>query len=114
MLFRVGETREVPVERFEWHHSFIDCTRHLIDVLGKGGEPLLDGATGKAVLQFSLAAHLSALEGREVRPDQVKPRVVLISPPRQTRQASAAKGPPQVFKPNEQLAVHSCSANTVA
>ncbi len=72
MLFRDGETREIPVERFEWHHSFIDCTRHLIDVLHQGGEPLLDGSAGKAVLQFSLAAHLSALEGREVRPDEVK------------------------------------------
>jgi len=33
---------------------------------------VLDGATGKAVLQFSLAAHLSAAEGREVRPDDVR------------------------------------------
>jgi predicted dehydrogenase len=71
MLFRDGETREIPVERFEWHDSFIDCTQHLIDVLQKGGEPRLDGPTGKAVLQFSLAAHLSAAEGREVRPDEV-------------------------------------------
>ena len=71
MLFRDGKTTEIPVERFEWHDSFVDCTRHLIDVLQQGGEPVLDGATGKAVLQFALAAHISAREGREVRPDSV-------------------------------------------
>jgi predicted dehydrogenase len=72
MLFRDGKTYEIPVERFEWHDSFVDCTRHLIDVLHHGGEPVLDGPTGMAVLQFSLAAHISAREGREVCPDDVK------------------------------------------
>ena len=69
--FREGRTDEIPVERCEWHDSFVDCTRHLFDVLRDGGEPVLDGSTGKAVLQFSLAAHISAREGREVRPDAV-------------------------------------------
>jgi len=32
---------------------------------------MLDGPTGKAVLQFALAAHISAREGREVQPDGV-------------------------------------------
>lgn len=72
MLFRDGKTTEVPVERCEWHDSFIDCTRHLIEVLQSGGTPVLDGPTGKAVLQFTLAAHISAREGREVRPDEVR------------------------------------------
>jgi predicted dehydrogenase len=72
MLFRDGKTTAIEVERFEWHDSFIDCTRHLIDVLRDGGQPVLDGTTGKAVLQFSLAAHISAREGREVRPDEVR------------------------------------------
>jgi predicted dehydrogenase len=72
VLFRDGVTREIPVERFEWHDSFIDCTRHLIDVLHGNGEPMLDGPTGRAVLQFALAAHVSAREGREVRPEEVQ------------------------------------------
>ena len=63
MLFRDGKTTAVPVERFEWHDSFIDCTRHLIDVLAKGGQPRLDGPSGKAVLQFVLAAHISHGKG---------------------------------------------------
>ena len=33
---------------------------------------LIDGPTGKAVLQFTLAALQSAATGREVRPDDVK------------------------------------------
>ena len=70
-MFRDGKTTPIPVERVEWHDSVIDCTRHLLDVLRFGGEPVLDGTTGKAVLQFSLAAHLSANESREVRPDEV-------------------------------------------
>ncbi|MEJ5310578.1 MAG: Gfo/Idh/MocA family oxidoreductase [Anaerolineae bacterium] len=71
MLFRDGKTTAIPVERVEWHDSFVDCTRHLIEVLRHGGQPVLDGPTGKAVLQFTLAAQISAREGREVRPDEV-------------------------------------------
>ncbi|MGD8626651.1 MAG: Gfo/Idh/MocA family oxidoreductase [Anaerolineae bacterium] len=72
MMFRDGQTVEVPVDRCEWHDSFIDCTQHLIDVLHGGGAPVLDGPTGRAVLQFTLAAHVSAAEGREVCPDEVR------------------------------------------
>jgi hypothetical protein len=68
MLFKDGKTKAVPVERFEWHDSFIDCTRHLLDVLSKGGQPRLDGPTGRKVLAFALAAQVSARERREVYP----------------------------------------------
>jgi predicted dehydrogenase len=71
MMFRDGKTTAIPVEGVEWHDSFIACTRHLIGVLRDGGEPVLDGPTGKAVLQFTLAALVSAREGGEVRPDDV-------------------------------------------
>lgn len=71
MIFRDGITNTIPVERVEWHDSFIDCTRHLIDVLRNGGQPVLDGPTGRKVLQFSLAAHISAEKGGEVCPDDV-------------------------------------------
>jgi predicted dehydrogenase len=71
MMFRDGETRAIPVDRVEWHDSFIDCTRHLLSAIQTGAEPVLDGPAGKAVLQFSIAAHESARTGREVRPDDV-------------------------------------------
>ncbi|MGD8489347.1 MAG: Gfo/Idh/MocA family oxidoreductase [Anaerolineae bacterium] len=72
MMFRDGVTTEIPVDRVEWHHSFIDCTRHLIDALHHGRQPVLDGPSAKTVLQLSLAAHISARQGREVRPDDVQ------------------------------------------
>jgi predicted dehydrogenase len=72
MLYKDGKTTPIPVERVEWHDSFIDCTRHLIEVLKSGGPPVLDGETGKAVLQFALAAQISAREQREVYPELVR------------------------------------------
>ena len=68
-LFRDGVTKTIPVQRIQWHDSFIDCTRHLIEVLRSGGRPKLDGATGRCVQAFVEAAHLSARQSREVRPD---------------------------------------------
>ena len=72
MLFKDGKTTPIPVEGVEWHDSFIAATRDCIVKLKKGGQPCLDGRTGKAVLQFSLAALESAASGREVRPEEVK------------------------------------------
>lgn len=71
MLFKDGQTTAVPVPRDEWQHSFIDSTRYLLDVLRQGGRPLLDGETGKAVLQFVLVAHQSAAAGQAVAPDDI-------------------------------------------
>jgi predicted dehydrogenase len=71
MLFKDGKTTPVPVEGVEWHDSFIAATRNLIHTLRTGGKPALDGPTGKAVLQLTLAALQSAATGREVRPDDV-------------------------------------------
>lgn len=72
MLFRDGQTAPVPVEGTEWHDSFAATTVDFIEKLKTGGQPRLDGPTGKAVLQFTLAALQSAATGREVRPDEVK------------------------------------------
>lgn len=72
MLFKDGKTTAIPVEGVEWHDSFIATTHDFIDKLKTGGQPRLDGPSGKAVLQFTLAALQSAATGREVRPDEVK------------------------------------------
>ncbi len=68
-LFKDGKTTPIPVEGVEWHDSFIAATRDCIEKLKTGKQPQLDGPTGKAVLQFSLAALQSAATGREVRPE---------------------------------------------
>jgi predicted dehydrogenase len=72
MLFKDGKTTPIPVEGVEWHDSFIATTQDFIEKLKTGGQPRLDGPTGKAVLQFTLAALQSAASGKEVRPDEVK------------------------------------------
>jgi predicted dehydrogenase len=72
MLFKDGKTSPVEVEGVEWHDSFIATTQDFIEKLKTGGQPRLDGPTGKAVLQFTLAALQSAATGREVRPVDVK------------------------------------------
>jgi predicted dehydrogenase len=72
MLFKDGKTTAIPVEGVEWHDSFIATTRDFIEKLKSGGQPRLDGLTGKAVLQFTLAALQSAATGKEVRPDDVR------------------------------------------
>jgi predicted dehydrogenase len=72
MLFKDGKTSPVPVDGVEWHDSFIAATRDCIEKLQTGQQPRLDGLTGKAVLQFALAALHSAAQGREIRPDDVK------------------------------------------
>lgn len=71
VLYKDGKLQPVPVEGVTWADSFIDATHHMIDVIQNGGDPKLDGPTGKAVLQMTLAAQLSAREGREVDPETV-------------------------------------------
>ncbi len=71
MLFKDGKTTAIPVQGVEWHDSFIAATVDLIEKLKHGGQPRLDGPTGKAVLQISLAALESARAGREVRTSDV-------------------------------------------
>jgi predicted dehydrogenase len=72
MLFKDGKTNAIPVEGVEWHDSFIAATQDCIEKLNKGEQPRLDGPTGKAVLQFTLAALQSAANGKEVRPEEVE------------------------------------------
>jgi predicted dehydrogenase len=71
ILFKDGKTTPIPVKGVAWHDSFIDCTQHMFDVLHRGEAPRLSGQTGKAVLQFTLAALMSAEKGREVKVDEV-------------------------------------------
>jgi predicted dehydrogenase len=72
MLFKDGKTTPIPVNGVEWHDSFTATTIDFIEKLKTGGQPRLNGPTGKAVLQFTLAALQSAETGQEVRPDDVK------------------------------------------
>lgn len=71
VLYREGETVPVAVDRVDWIESFVDCTSHLIDVIVKGGEPVLNGVQGKDVLRTALAVQRSAREGREIEVKEI-------------------------------------------
>jgi len=71
VLFKDGKTTPIPVQGVEWHDSFVATTVDCIEKLKTGKQPRLDGATGKAVLQFTLAALQSAATGREVKTEEV-------------------------------------------
>lgn len=66
LLYCDGKTHEIPVQRYDWADSFVDCTRHFANVLHRGGEPCLSGEDGKTVTLLALGAEQSAREGREV------------------------------------------------
>ena len=68
MLFKDGATTPIPVKGVEWHDSFIAATLDMIEILKTSEQPRRDDPTGKAVMQFSLAAIESARMGREIRP----------------------------------------------
>ncbi|MBN2257172.1 MAG: Gfo/Idh/MocA family oxidoreductase [Anaerolineaceae bacterium] len=72
MLFKDGKTIPIPVGGVEWHDSFTACTHGLIEQLMGGKPARLDGPTGKAVLQFTLAALQSSRTGKEVHVKDVK------------------------------------------
>lgn len=66
LIYTDGKTESIRVQRTDWADSFIDCTRHLIEVLRHGGEPCLTGQEGRLITELALAAHQSAELGREV------------------------------------------------
>jgi hypothetical protein len=75
MLFKDGMASDVPVDRYEWHDSFVDCTLDLTEVLIRGGEPQLSGDTGRRCSYFQ--SPRISLRGRwEKKPDVIEGEVV--------------------------------------
>lgn len=60
---KLTEYRDVPTG---WEQSFILSTRHYLDALRTGGEPVLTARQARQVLRFALAAEESARIGRPV------------------------------------------------
>ena len=49
-----------------WERSFVHATRHAVEALRAGSQPLLSGRDAREVLRFALAAEASARRGRSV------------------------------------------------
>ncbi|MFX1456836.1 MAG: Gfo/Idh/MocA family protein [Promethearchaeota archaeon] len=72
VIFKDGEIESFTDIERDWKYGFINSTKHFIDVIKNGGEPILSGEEGMYTVQFSLAAIVSSMEGREVSPDEIR------------------------------------------
>lgn len=72
VVFRDGKVESFSDMERDWKYSFINSTKHFIDVMKNGGEPVLTGEQGKYVIKFSLAALRSSVVGKEMNPDEIK------------------------------------------
>jgi predicted dehydrogenase len=54
-----------------WSTSFVASTRHFIEVMKDGGEPIYTGEEGREVTRYAMAAYRSAREQRDVYLDEI-------------------------------------------
>jgi predicted dehydrogenase len=73
VLYRNGETRAWHDIPSDWADSFRAGTHEFIDALVEGRQPAQDVEDAAATLRFSIAAHVSACEQREVCLDEIGP-----------------------------------------
>ena len=72
VMYRDGVTTEFSDMETDWGASFIAGLHDFTDGIIRGRQPALTGEEGKVVLQICRAAQLSAKEGREVRPEEIR------------------------------------------
>jgi predicted dehydrogenase len=71
VLYRDGETRAFHALETDWASSFVRAGQDFVAAVREGRECTLSGSEAREVLQFSLAAHHSAREGREVHLEEI-------------------------------------------
>ena len=71
VLYRDGETRAFHALETDWASSFVRAGQDFVAAVREGRQCSLTGSEAREVLQFSLAAHRSAREGREVRVEEI-------------------------------------------
>ncbi len=59
-----------PQER-NWSTSFVGSTKHFIQVMKEGGEPIYTGEEGREITRYAMAAFVSAQESRDVYLDEI-------------------------------------------
>ncbi len=62
---------DITPETGHWSTSFIDSTRHFIQVVKSGGTPIFTGEDGKEITRYLMAAYVSAQENRDVYLDEI-------------------------------------------
>lgn len=76
VAFFVGGRVETPLEGMSkedrsWAISFVNSTKHFINVMQRGGRPICSGKEGKETLRCILASQISAQEKRDVYLDEI-------------------------------------------
>ena len=59
-----------PAER-NWSTSFVASTRHFMEVIKAGGEPIFTGEEGKEITRYVIAAYVSAQQKRDIPLDEI-------------------------------------------
>ncbi|MCX5734866.1 MAG: Gfo/Idh/MocA family oxidoreductase [candidate division NC10 bacterium] len=72
VMYRDGVTTEFSDMEADWGASFVAGVHDFTDAIVQGRQPALTGEEGRGVIQFCQAAQLSAKEGREVRPEEIR------------------------------------------
>ena len=75
IVFVDGKVRsylaDLPLHERNWSKSFVASTRDFIGAVLHGTKPRLTGEEGKKIKRYTIAAHLSAQERRDVSVDEV-------------------------------------------
>ena len=71
VIIRDGKVETYSDFEKDWKYSFINATKHFIEVVKGKGEPMLSGEQAKYILKFNLAAIKSAELGKEIYLDQL-------------------------------------------
>jgi hypothetical protein len=66
VILRDGKVETYSDFNKDWKYSFINATKHFIDVVKGNGEPILSGKQAKYILKFNLSAIKSAELGKEI------------------------------------------------
>ncbi|MFX0075833.1 MAG: hypothetical protein ACFE96_10350, partial [Candidatus Hermodarchaeota archaeon] len=66
VLIRDGKVEVLNDFKKDWKHSFIDATKHLIEVAKGNTAPILSGEQAKNILKFNLAAIRSSETRKEI------------------------------------------------
>jgi predicted dehydrogenase len=72
LIIRDGKVEVFNEFNKDWNQSFINATKHFIEVVKNKKHPILSGIEAKKVLQFNLTAIKSAEERREINIEQVE------------------------------------------
>lgn len=71
VIIRDGKVESYNEFKKDWRVSFINATKHFIEVVKGNGKPILSGENARYILKFNLAAIKSSETGKEIYLDDI-------------------------------------------